>query len=68
MDNEIYIIKRMPWEYDKLPEYYAGELKFTRNLYEINIFNSVDRASKVIQNIKKYDPEAKNYTFSITRM
>lgn len=68
MDKEFYIIKRTPWEYDKLPDYYAGLSGFTRNLYIIRIFDSMDQASEEIQHIKKFDPEAKDYTFSIVRM
>lgn len=66
--QEYYIIKRMPWEYDKLPDYYAGLSGFTRNLNIIRIFYSMDEASELIQDIKKSDPEAKDYTFSIVRM
>ena len=68
MEQEYYIIKRVPWEYDQLPDYYAGLVGFTRNLYIIAIFDSMDEAGTVIQNIKKSDPEAKDYTFSIVRM
>ena len=68
MEREYYIIKRTPWDYDKLPDYYAGLLGFTRNLYIVNIFHSMYQASEVIQNIKKSDPEAHNFTYSILRM
>lgn len=68
MEQEYYIIKRTPWEYDKLPDYYAGSFKFIRNIHNIRIYISMDKASEVIQEIKKYDPEAHNYTFSIIRM
>ena len=68
MEQEYYIIKRVPWEYDKLPDYYAGLIGFTRNLNLISIFDSMDQVSEEIQHIKNFDPEAHNYTFSIVRM
>ena len=68
MEQEYYIIKRVPWEYDKLPDYYAGLIGFTRNLNLISIFDSMDQASEEIQHIKNFDPGAKDYTFSIVRM
>ena len=68
MEQEYYFIKRVPWEYDKLPDYYSGLSKFTRNIHHIRIFDSMDQVSEVIRAIKKSDPEAHNYTFSIVRM
>ena len=44
MEQELYIIKRVPWSYDGLNEYLDEQGTFTRDLKSIKVFNSISDA------------------------
>lgn len=66
--NEYFIIKRIPYEYDQLPEYFDVIGGFTRFLKAVMTFDDLEEASKMIRCIKEYDPESVNYDYEIVRM
>lgn len=69
MDKEFYIIKRTPWEYDKLPEYYEGiGGRFTRTLSKVFIIENIEQASTYKQELEKSLKESSNFNYSIIRM
>lgn len=52
MDNEIYIIKRTPWEYsDSTGEYLDDQGTFTRDLKKVKVFNNLNDVSDYRRNL-----------------
>lgn len=46
MEQEFYIIKRIPWEYsDSLGEYLDDQGTFTRDLKKVKVFNNLNDVS-----------------------
>ena len=69
MDKEFYIIKRTPWEYDKLPQYYEGiGGRFTRTLSNVYIFDDLEQAIVYKQVLENALKESTYYNYSIMRM
>lgn len=66
--KEYFIIKRIPYEYDQLPEYFDVIGGFTRFLKAVKTFDDLEEASKMIRCIKGSDPESLNYDYEIVRM
>ena len=67
-NKEYFIIKRIPYEYDQLPDYFDVIGGFTRLLKAIKTFYDIEEASKMIRVIKAFGTESLNYTYEIVRI
>lgn len=66
--KEFYIIKRIPYDYDGIPQYLDVAGGFTRFLRVLKVFDNIEDASDLIRDIKKSVPESKDYTYEIVTM
>lgn len=54
MMKEYYIIRKMPWGYGELPEYYS-ENGFTRDIRQVKIFENAQEASDERRKVSDVD-------------
>ena len=54
MMKEYYIIRKVPWGYGELPEYYS-ENGFTRDIRQVKIFDSLIEASNEKRRVSTVD-------------
>lgn len=68
MDNEIYIIKRTPWEYsDSIGEYLDDQGTFTRDLKKVKVFNNLNDVSDYRRNLV-YSDYYRTHIYQIIQM
>ena len=66
--KDIYIIKRTPWDYDLLPEYYDLSGEFSRKIAIFKTFDDLEDAVFKMKHLRGSDPESASYEYEIVRM
>ena len=54
MEQDYYIIRKMPWGYGEKPTYYS-ENGFTRDIRQVKVFNSVEEAHETKRTVTDID-------------